>query len=61
LQSRNAAAVSNGRSPIADRWTAKLEYLYAGPPSDSRVFRISSITDGSADTHIVRTGLNYRF
>lgn len=46
---------------VADRWTAKLEYLYAGPPSDTPRIPNASITDGSADTHIIRTGLNYRF
>ncbi len=46
---------------VADRWTAKLEYLYAGSPSDVPDIPRVAIIDGSTDTHMVRAGLNYRF
>lgn len=46
---------------VADRWTAKLEYLYAGTPNDVPSIPRAAILDGSSDTHIVRAGLNYRF
>jgi outer membrane immunogenic protein len=43
-----------------DRWSAKLEYLYIGDPSDVPTPPDSTI-DGSIDTHLIRAGLNYRF
>lgn len=46
---------------VADRWTAKLEYLYAGTANDAPSIPTGAIDDGSSDTHIVRAGLNYRF
>ncbi len=46
---------------VADRWTAKIEYLYAGPPTDAPAIPNARITGGSADAHILRTGLNFRF
>lgn len=46
---------------VADRWTAKVEYLYAGPPNDTPSIPGLSITGGEAHAHILRTGLNYRF
>jgi outer membrane immunogenic protein len=44
-----------------ERWSAKLEYLYAGSPNDVPAIPRTAIIDGSTDTHIVRAGLNYRF
>lgn len=44
-----------------DRWTAKLEYLYIGSPSDVPVPPGTTFIDGDAHTHVVRAGLNYRF
>lgn len=46
---------------IWDRWTAKVEYLYAGTPNNVPAIPRTTILDGSTDTHIVRTGLNFRF
>ena len=46
---------------LVDRWTAKLEYLYAGTPNDVPAIPRVAIIDGSSDTHILRAGLNYRF
>ncbi len=44
-----------------DRWSAKLEYLYAGKPDNQP--GIPGATDVSRDQHtdIVRVGLNYHF
>ena len=44
-----------------DRWSAKIEYLYAGTPSDVPTPPGTTSIDGSASTHIVRAGLNYHF
>jgi outer membrane immunogenic protein len=44
-----------------NRWTAKLEYLYAGTPSSAPVSPATTSLSGSGHTHIVRTGVNYRF
>ncbi len=44
-----------------DRWSAKIEYLYAGTPSDAPAPNGTTNLDGSADTSIVRAGLNYHF
>jgi outer membrane immunogenic protein len=44
-----------------DRWSAKIEYLYAGTPSDVPTPPGTSNVDGSANTSIVRAGLNYHF
>ncbi|MGD9920495.1 MAG: outer membrane protein [Pseudorhodoplanes sp.] len=46
---------------LFDRWTAKIEYLYAGPSSSVPSIPATRVTDGWADTHIIRTGLNFRF
>lgn len=42
-------------------WTAKLEYLYAGSPSSAPVPPGTTALSGSGRTHVLRTGLNYRF
>lgn len=42
-------------------WTAKLEYLYAGPPNSTPVPPGTTALSGNGRTHVVRTGLNYRF
>jgi outer membrane immunogenic protein len=44
-----------------DRWSTKVEYLYVGTPSDSPVPPLTTGVGGDATTHMVRTGLNYRF
>lgn len=44
-----------------DRWTAKLEYLYAGTPSDVPVPPGTGNISGSGRSHALRAGLNYRF
>jgi outer membrane immunogenic protein len=44
-----------------DRWSAKVEYLYAGTPDRPAVPPAASAVSGSSDTHIVRVGLNYHF
>ncbi len=44
-----------------DRWSTKVEYLYVGTPSESPVPPLTTGVGGDATTHIVRTGLNYRF
>jgi outer membrane immunogenic protein len=44
-----------------DRWSAKLEYLYMGTPSDVPVPPGTSHVDGSANTSVLRVGLNYHF
>jgi opacity protein-like surface antigen len=44
-----------------DRWSAKVEYLYAGTPSDVPTPPGTSNVDGSSNTSIVRAGLNYHF
>jgi len=43
------------------RWSAKLEYLYAGTPSNVPAPPAASSVSGSGSTHILRTGVNYRF
>jgi outer membrane immunogenic protein len=43
------------------RWTAKLEYLYAGTPSKAPAPPGTTSLSGSGSTHILRTGVNYRF
>jgi outer membrane immunogenic protein len=43
-----------------DRWSAKIEYLYVGTPSDTATPPGTSI-DGDAHANIVRVGLNYHF
>jgi len=42
-------------------WTGKLEYLYAGSPDSTPVPPGTTALSGSGRTHVVRTGLNYRF
>jgi outer membrane immunogenic protein len=42
-------------------WSAKLEYLYAGPPDNVPVPPGTTAITGSANNHIVRTGINYHF
>lgn len=44
-----------------DRWSAKVEYLYAGTPSDVPTPPGTSQIDGDAHTHVLRVGLNYHF
>lgn len=44
-----------------DRWSAKLEYLYAGSPTNAPVPPGTTNLTGSASTNIVRVGLNYHF
>jgi outer membrane immunogenic protein len=44
-----------------DRWSAKVEYLYAGKPSDAAVPPGTTDLSGSAHTNIVRVGVNYHF
>jgi len=44
-----------------DRWTAKLEYLYAGSPSDVPVPPGTNSVSGNGHSHVVRAGVNYRF
>jgi outer membrane immunogenic protein len=44
-----------------DRWTAKLEYLYIGNPSNAPTPPLTTISSGNTNTNIVRVGLNYRF
>ena len=44
-----------------DRWSAKIEYLYAGTPSNAPTPPGTSNIDGDAHTHILRAGLNYHF
>ena len=44
-----------------DRWSAKIEYLYVGTPSDVPVPPGTSGLDGDSHSHIVRVGLNYHF
>jgi Opacity protein and related surface antigens len=51
---------------FADRWSAKIEYLYVDLGSGSRVNVISTThnltaTSGDLTDNIVRAGLNYRF
>jgi outer membrane immunogenic protein len=44
-----------------DRWSGKIEYLYAGTPSDVPTPPGTTHVDGDAHTHILRVGLNYHF
>jgi outer membrane immunogenic protein len=44
-----------------DRWSAKLEYLYAGTPSDFPSPPGTVAVDGTINTNIVRVGVNYHF
>jgi outer membrane immunogenic protein len=44
-----------------DRWSAKLEYLYVGTPSDFPSPPGTIGVDGNINTNIVRAGLNYHF
>jgi outer membrane immunogenic protein len=44
-----------------DRWSAKLEYLYIGTPSDFPTPPGTTGADGDISTSIVRAGLNYHF
>lgn len=44
-----------------DRWSAKLEYLYAGTPSDAPTANGTTALDGKGRTHVLRVGLNYHF
>ena len=44
-----------------DHWSAKLEYLYVGSPSDFASPPNTVGIDGSINTNIVRAGLNYHF
>jgi outer membrane immunogenic protein len=46
---------------IWDRWSAKIEYLYAGKPSSVPVAPGTTDVSGSSNTSIVRVGLNYHF
>jgi outer membrane immunogenic protein len=44
-----------------DRWTGKIEYLYAGSPTDVPVPPGTTALSGSGHAHVLRAGLNYRF
>jgi outer membrane immunogenic protein len=44
-----------------DRWSAKLEYLYVGTPSDVPTPPGTTSISGDTSSHIVRAGLNYHF
>jgi outer membrane immunogenic protein len=44
-----------------DRWTGKIEYLYAGTPDHVPVPPGTSGISGNTHTNIVRVGLNYHF
>ncbi len=44
-----------------DRWSGKVEYLYAGTPSDVPVPPGTTNVSGSGNSNIVRAGLNYHF
>lgn len=46
---------------LVDRWSVKLEYLYVGTPSDVPTPPHTSALSGDVNSHIIRTGLNYRF
>ena len=46
---------------LSDRWSAKLEYLYAGTPSNMPTPPGTTNVSGSAHSDIVRVGLNYHF
>lgn len=42
-------------------WSAKLEYLYIGNPNRTPVIPAITALSGSANTNIVRAGINYHF
>jgi outer membrane immunogenic protein len=42
-------------------WSAKLEYLYIGNPSRTPAIPAVTVLSASANTNIVRAGLNYHF
>lgn len=44
-----------------DRWSAKIEYLYAGTPTKAPTPNGTSALSGSSHTNVVRVGLNYHF
>jgi outer membrane immunogenic protein len=44
-----------------DRWSGKLEYLYAGTPDNVPTAPGTTDVSGNAHTSIVRIGLNYHF
>jgi outer membrane immunogenic protein len=44
-----------------DHWTAKLEYLYVGPPNHVPGPPGTTAVTGSSHGNLVRAGLNYRF
>ena len=44
-----------------DRWSAKLEYLHIGSPSDTPSPPGTRALTGDTSSHIVRVGLNYHF
>lgn len=44
-----------------DRWSAKVEYLYVGTPSNAPVPNGTGALDGKGHTNILRAGLNYHF
>jgi len=44
-----------------DRWSGKIEYLYAGKPSDFPVPPGTTDLSGSVNNNIIRVGLNYHF
>jgi len=46
---------------FAGPWSAKLEYLYAGSPSSIPLPTSATSVSGSANTNLIRAGLNYHF
>ena len=58
---RQGGGVSGVEMALWSRWSAKLEYLYAGTPSNVPAPPAASSVSGSGSTHILRTGVNYRF
>ena len=44
-----------------DRWSVKLEYLYAGNPSNTASPPGATSISTKSDMNIVRAGLNYHF
>jgi outer membrane immunogenic protein len=44
-----------------DRWSGKLEYLYAGSPDHVPIPPGATAVSGKAHTNIIRVGLNYHF
>ena len=46
---------------FAGPWSAKIEYLYAGSPSSVPLPPAKTSISGSANTNLIRAGLNYHF